>query len=312
MVDFGADDAFAPAAKKLKEHYGIEIPVSAVRTKTEAHGESIPKNAPVQTCLPDRPGVPQLIAELDGSMIPEVEITSAENGQESVDRRKWRQLKWTEARLCLAHEPGSVTPVFGASLAVLGGPAEAGAQLLSCAIRAGAGTATKAHCLGDGAVWIASQVEEQFGLQGRYLVDFYHLCEYLSAAAERIDPQDKRAWLDREKQKMKENRSSEVLQALQPFLEDDTTSDANAPVRACHRYITNRPNQWDYQTALQSGLPIGSGEVESGHGYVIQDRLKISGAWWKIENAAKMLGLRISRVNGDWDAYWGKLYQHTA
>jgi hypothetical protein len=31
MTDFGADDAFAGAAAKLKEHYGIEAAVSAVR-----------------------------------------------------------------------------------------------------------------------------------------------------------------------------------------------------------------------------------------------------------------------------------------
>jgi hypothetical protein len=31
MTDFGANDAFAGAAAKLKEHYGIEVAVSAVR-----------------------------------------------------------------------------------------------------------------------------------------------------------------------------------------------------------------------------------------------------------------------------------------
>ena len=312
MTDFGADDPFAGAAKKLKEHYGIEAPISAVRTITEEHGESIKKNTPVQTEMPDRPGVPRLIAELDGSMIPEVETAPAENGEQPVDQRKTRKVKWTEARLCLAHEPGSVTPVFGASLAVLGGPAEAGAQMMNCAIRAGAGTATKLHCVGDGASWIADQVQLQFGLQGRYLVDLYHVCEYVAPAAERIAGKDKQTWMEKQKQKMKENRSSEVLQDLQPFLEDDTIPDSGAPVRACHRYIRNRPGQFDYQTALQSGLPMGSGEVESAHRYVIQARLKISGAWWKIENAAKMLPLRVSRANGDWNAYWDELYRHVA
>ena len=55
-----------------------------------------------------------------------------------------------------------------------------------------------------------------------------------------------------------------------------------------------------------AGLPIGSGEIESAHRYVIQIRLKIAGAWWKIENAEKMLALRVMRANGDWEKYWGK------
>jgi hypothetical protein len=256
--------------------------------------------------------VPQLIAELDGSMIPEVEISPPGKGEPQVDRRKARKVKWTEARLCLAHEPGSVTPVFGASLAVLGGPEEAGAQLLNCAIRAGAGTATKLHCVGDGAPWIAEQVELRFGLQARYLIDLYHVCEYLAPAAERIAGKETQAWMDKQKQKMKENRSSEVLRDLQPFLEDDTVGDSDASVRACHRYIRNRPGQFDYQTALQSGLPMGSGEVESAHRYLIQARLKLAGAWWKIDNAAKMLALRVIRANNDWNAYWSGLHRHTA
>jgi hypothetical protein len=38
MTDFGANDAFAGAAAKLKEHYGIEVAVGAVRGSTEEPG----------------------------------------------------------------------------------------------------------------------------------------------------------------------------------------------------------------------------------------------------------------------------------
>jgi hypothetical protein len=47
-------------------------------------------------------------------------------------------------------------------------------------------------------------------------------------------------------------------------------------------------------------------EIESAHRYIIQVRLKISGAWWNIENAAKMLALRVARANGDWEKYWAE------
>ena len=117
--------------------------------------------------------------------------------------------------------------------------------VLNCAIRAGAGTATKFHGVGDGAQWIAEQVELRFGLQARYLVDLYHVCEYLAPAGERIAGKEKQTWMNQQKQKMKENRSSEVPHDLQPFLEDDTVADSDAPVRACRRYIRNRPGQFD-------------------------------------------------------------------
>ena len=67
-----------------------------------------------------------------------------------------------------------------------GGVEEAGRQLFSCAVRAGFGANSRVHAVGDGAPWIVGQVEAQFGDQGRYLIDFYHVCEYLAAAAETI------------------------------------------------------------------------------------------------------------------------------
>ncbi|WGZ96073.1 MAG: hypothetical protein QJT81_08895 [Candidatus Thiothrix putei] len=49
---------------------------------------------------------------------------------------------------------------------------------------------------------------------------------------------------------------------------------------------------------------MGSGEIESAHRYIIQQRLKKSGAWWKSDNAADMLALRVMRGNQQWKHYW--------
>lgn len=85
-----------------------------------------------------------------------------------------------------------------------------------------------------------------------------------------------------------------------------------APVRGCHHYLTHRLKHLDYPAALEAGLPIGSGEVESAHRYVIQERLKIAGAWWKEEQAHDMLALRVCRANHDWEAYWSQIAQEAA
>ena len=55
--------------------------------------------------------------------------------------------------------------------------------------------------------------------------------------------------------------------------------------------------QFNYQDAIKDDLPIGSGIIESAHGYVIQERLKLYGCWWKLENAMTMLALRVLRAN---------------
>jgi hypothetical protein len=258
---------------------------------------------------PERAGVPVLIAEMDGSMLPVVETAEPKPGDASLDRRKTRQVAWKEARLALAHPPGSVTPIFGATL---GSPEEAGERLTVCALEAGAGSQTKVHGVGDGAVWIIEQMEAQFGSQGKYLIDFYHLCDYLAAAGKAIAGAHQPAWMEEKKDRLKDNRWKDVLEALRPSLEPANIPDSEAPVRACFRYVSNHANFLDYKSALAAGLPIGSGEIESGHRYVFQDRLKIAGSWWKVENLKKMIALRVVRVNRDWEDYWSNVHQEAA
>ncbi len=303
MVDFGADVPFAKASTKLKEHYGIEVPVSAIRAVTEKHGAVALAREKQGSPLPDRPGVAVLIAEADGSMVPVVETAEAANKKEEerIDRRKTRKLDWREVRLCMVHQPGSVTPIFGATT---GSVDKAGERLWECSIEAGAGIHTKMHGVGDGASWITNQLDLRFGPQAKYLIDFSHLCGYLSAAAKVIAGKDEAAWMHEKKIWLKDNRWRDILEILRPHLESETVKDPDAPVRACYRYISNRPDFLDYKGALSAGLPIGSGEIESAHRYVIQVRLKIAGAWWKMENVAKMIALRVMRINGHWEEYW--------
>jgi hypothetical protein len=41
-------------------------------------------------------------------------------------------------------------------------------------------------------------------------------------------------------------------------------------------------------------LPIGSGEIESAHRYIAQQRLKRPGAWWRVKHAEYMFELRVT------------------
>lgn len=68
--------------------------------------------------------------------------------------------------------------------------------------------------------------------------------------------------------------------------------------------MSNRTDQLDYKTTIEKGLPIGSGEIVRCHRYVIQERFKLAGAWWKADNADYMLALRVVRANKQWNEYW--------
>lgn len=300
IVDFGAERAFGQVPARLWEHYGIEVPISAVQAITEGHAERFQESEPLATGVLAPRTTSTVVAELDGSMVPIVTTAVA-----AADRRKTRTVGWQEARLSLAHAQGSMSPVFAATL---GSVDEAGDQLRCCALQAGLGKHTRVHCVGDGAPWIVEQVQRVFGNQATYLVDFYHLCEYLAAAASGCAPDQEPRWLEEQKQRLRSGQVAAVLASLEAHLEPATKT-GDTPVRACYRYLNHRLDQVDYPRALAAQLPIGSGEIESAHRYVIQERLKLPGAWWQEAHAQQMLALRTCRANQQWEGYWDKLAQ---
>lgn len=307
LSDVGADESFHQAPAKLQEHYGISIPVERIRQVTEQHGRQAERF--LRQWEPSASPKDCIVLQSDGSMLPVVDNTesqvvekSGENdGKREADKRKGKTLCYREYRLSMAYEAGSRTRYYGGTLGTV---AESGEQWRRCADQVGWDRRTRLHAVGDGAPWIAEQVEAQFGAQGRYLVDFYHVCEYLAAAAPSCDPSDSAGWLATQQGRLKANQWRRVLTALLPHREPRDVPDEEAPVRVCYRYLRNRTHQLDYQSALEQGLPIGSGEIESAHRYVVQRRMKIAGAWWKADNAQAMLALRICRFNGLWDEYW--------
>jgi hypothetical protein len=282
---------------KLVEHYGILLGESTIRRITEGHAHAIFERSQAQ---PDRltPPASVLIVEMDGGMVPLVEPDASQT-----DQRKGKKLHWKEAKICLAHAPGSKTLAYGGTMQ--GDVDTAGRKLLACATQAGFGAGTQIHAVGDGAPWIADQVEEQFGAQGSYLLDFYHVCDYLSAAAKAVVGEPAQGpWMEEQKTRLKTQQVGQLLQALRAHLEDAGVADGEAPVRQCHRYLSQRDDQLHYQRAIEQGLPIGSGEIESAHRYIVQQRLKRPGAWWRADNAEHMLALRLKRANRQWSDYW--------
>ncbi len=294
MTDVGADDAFGRVPDQVKEHDGIEMPVSTIQRTTEQHAQRIHEPEATREIGPGTAAGVIVVGELEGSMVPVVEPSP-----EAEDKRKGKVLSWKEVRLNLVHPQGSVTPLFGGNVA--GGVEESGRQGWRCAAKAGFGPRSQLHAVGDGAPWSANPVEMQVGTQGSDLVDCFPLCESLGDASKVCAAEDPQAWLDVQKDRLKANRSAAVLDALAPFVRADSDDE---PVTACDRSLRHRLDQLDYQGALQRGLPIGSGEIESAHRYLIQERLKLPGAWWSPDHVETMLALRLNRANREWETYW--------
>jgi hypothetical protein len=291
MTDFGAEESFKRAAQRLKEHYGITVNSEAIRLQTLRHGKAIAAIKPATSVA-----AKEMVTEMDGSLIPVVQPAKAG------DKRKGKTLLWREVRVCCARAVGQQSPLYGATLGTL----ESCSLLWDQTARyAGLHARTHVHGVGDGAPWILEKFNENFEQQGQYLLDFYHVSEYLAAAAQAMVGQ-KRAlsWVRRQQGRLLNNQLSKVLRSLSAHLEAPGQEDT--PVRDAYRYLDQRRPHLDYQGARKRKLPIGSGEIESAHRHLIQKRLKLSGSWWKETNAQAMITLRTARANLCWETYWSK------
>ena len=292
MSDFGAEESFQRASQRLEEHYGIGVSPEAIRLQTLHHGKAI---AAIEPKLGLR--AKEIVTEMDGSLIPVVQ--PAKTG----DRRKGKTLAWREVRVCCARTVGKESRFYGATL----GSLESCSLLWEQTARyAGLDSKTQVHGVGDGAPWILEKFNQNFGQQGEYLLDFYHVSQYLAAAA-KVIAGDKKAlgWVRRQQGRLLNNQLTKVLRSLRNHFEPENSPQAT-PVREAHRYLDQRRDHLNYQGARKRKLPIGSGEIESAHRHLIQKRLKLSGSWWKETNAQALITLRTARANQCWQAYWTK------
>jgi hypothetical protein len=296
LTDFGCEHSFARAAGSVREHYGFEIGVSAVRDATLAHAQraqaQLEKHYAESFRVLPTVGSEHVIAETDGTMICTVEAGP---------RKGKRPRQWREMRLVAAQAKDSATAVYGATF----GSVEATGRRWGHVTRtAGWGLNSRIHTVGDGAAWIQRQSREVFGAQAHFLCDFFHVSEYLAAAAPRCRPAQPAQWRHTQQDRLKRGAVTPVIAALAEHLEPQATPDEEAPVRQGHRYLSQRLDALDYPGALALGLPIGSGMIESGHRHVLQARLKKAGTAWLPEHADQIAHLRVLRANQQWESFW--------
>ena len=250
LTDFGAETAFGQIPARVREHYGIDLPVSGARAVTLRHARQAGALAPA---TPDQPA-DILITETDGSMIPLVEndpppTASPTATAPPLDRRRSKKLVWKELRLCAAQAAGRAHARYAATL---GSVLEAGLAWEQVAGRAGLTAHSRVHGVGDGAPWIAEQFALRFGAQGRYLVDFYHVSDYLAAAAPRCGGADAVRWRQQQQQALRDNRVTEVLAELAAHVESARKWRRQA---GCGRATVSRARR----CGMRSGI-CGSGE----------------------------------------------------
>lgn len=296
LTDFGSEHSFARAARSVREHYGFDLGSTALRSATLFHAQRARKRLEETYRQPYRVlpavGAEHVIAQVDGTMICTVAPVAVKGK---------RPREWKEMRLVAAQAKGSATTTYAACF---GEVDQVGRRWGHCAREAGWAIHSQVHCVGDGAEWIQLQSQEVFGNQGTFLCDFYHVSEYLGAAAPICRPGQPVPWRKTQQRRLRRGAVHKIIDELRPHLEPKETVDEEAPVRCGLRYLKNRLDVLDYPRALKLGLPIGSGMIESGHRHVLHSRLKKAGTAWLYDHADQIAHLRVLRANNQWASLW--------
>ncbi len=305
LVDFGSEKSFERAARQFEEHYGWSVHRGTVLRRTEAVAkqaqqyvqERLQATCEVGPCSEE---AQPWVVELDGCDI-RTGIFMRVPKAAPVDRpaeEVVRVIQWQEVRT------GLVRPLQDNDkhyVCMKGSYPQVCGQLLALALSQGMSPNTLVLSPGDGGNGLQEELARQFP-NFQYILDVGHLKShfYETAEALKIDSKLRHRWVDTYIDQLWDNDVQGVIQQLNT-LYDKTQNDR---VRRLINHLKRFEGAVDYGRFEEQGWPIGSGEVESAHRYIPQERLKIPGAIWDPQMVNPMLALRVIRANHWWDDFW--------
>ena len=140
------------------------------------------------------------------------------------------------------------------------------------------------------------------------IVDFLHVALYVWAAAwaffERGTPEAEN-WVRDHLGEILRGRSSLVAAGIRRSATlRKLTPKEREPADKCADYLLKYRAYLRYDKYLAAGYPIGTGVIEGACRHLIQDRMEITGAVWRLLSADAVLKLRSLQASGDFDEYW--------
>lgn len=321
-LDLACDESCQHAADKLERHHpGLSMERTTVLRMMHKHGaqarEFIERklgSALEQLGHEGRRdgGLLELEVEHDGGMIPVgvLESVALEQGQQpertpvrALPKRR-RKSFWQEVKLGLVQVPGEATRLYSAR------PTdeidEAFRDLLALGCLKGWTEQTHVRGIADGARHIGDRLHETFhACPFQFILDRPHAREHLTEAAEALGAIvgcDTAAWARAAMDRIETGGVMAVVDELRRVHEQHPDD----RLRLNADYFERNRHAVAYADYRARGWSQASSEVESAHRHVVQQRMKIPGAWWHPDNVPGVLALRMLKANGWWDEYWSK------
>ncbi len=102
---------------------------------------------------------------------------------------------------------------------------------------------------------------------------------------------------------MRESRIDSILLSLRRELKK-RQGEIREAIESEITYLTNGRGRMDYARYEAEGWPIGSGAIEATCKHLVKERFCVTGAHWRRRNIHKILALRLSIHNEEWNTDW--------
>lgn len=155
--------------------------------------------------------------------------------------------------------------------------------------------------------WVRAEARRR-GVKVTLVLDFIHALEYLWKAAHVFFDEgtdEIEAWVLERLQRMLEGRISHVVAGMTRMATvRGLSAEQRAPVDKAAAYLLKRKGMMTYDKLLAIGAPIATGVIEGACRHLINDRMDLTGARWRLPSAEAVLRLRSLMSSGDFDEYW--------
>jgi len=115
-----------------------------------------------------------------------------------------------------------------------------------------------------------------------------------------VDAGQRKAWIAPWFDRLSAGATDDVMTDLTKLSEQT----GEAKIETLLGYLKRFGDAIGYDAFRRAGFPVGSGEIESAHKSLPQQRLKLPGACWHPDSLNPMMALRVVRANGWWDEFW--------
>jgi len=294
----GVRDSFARAEQLLSELAGWQLDDETIRRLTHAA-------AARATATRAGRSAGARFARADGEI--EVQIDAGKVNT----REGWRDVK---LGVFAKREAGAPTtldnwadrdlpaPGVRAVVAAVEEADEFAGRVRAEADRLGVTTAADVTVLGDGAEWIWNLAADVVP-QAAGVLDAFHAIEHIAGAAAAV-------WGDGTAEAEARTAAGRVAllrdgkAGIERWVGVAIGAGSTDPLLALAAYFAKHPTRLGYADRLADGRSIGSGLVEGAVKQLVNRRLKLTGARWRVDHVGPLVELAALADSPDWHALW--------